>query len=287
MKNSIAFLCSFLVVITSACTNDDALKNDLIGTADVGSVDPDAVSCSEVDFGNWETSKYTLPYYPGETRRIGLSSCSGSFHSQGLPDQFAVDFEMEIGDFVLDEALARTRIWQEKFLPGFRIAVNLSPRQFRNPKLIENLQACIESSGLDINSLELEITEGVLMTGYTYIDDALNSLNELGVNIAMDDFGTGYSSLSYLRSYPFDVLKIDRSFICDITVDASDRELISAAIAMAHALNLKVVAEGVETKDQLDFLKSLNCDVAQGYLFSKPLSAQDMDTFIIKNQKSS
>lgn len=101
MKNLYVYICVFLLVLSAACTNDDSLKDDLVGSAEVGSIDPDAVSCSEVDFGNWETSNYTLPFYPGETRRVGLSSCSGSFHSQGLPDQFAVDFEMDIGDFVL------------------------------------------------------------------------------------------------------------------------------------------------------------------------------------------
>ena len=100
----------------------------------------------------------------------------------------------------------------------------------------------------------------------------------------MDDFGTGYSSLSYLRSYPFHVLKIDRTFISDISVDSSDRELISAAIAMAHALSLKVVAEGVETQQQLDFLKTLGCDYAQGYLFSKPVPAKELEVLIEQNQ---
>jgi len=101
MKNPFPYAFLLLLLFIGACTNDDSLKNDLIGTAEVGSVDPNAASCSEVNFGNWQESDYTLPYYPGESRRIGLSSCSGSFHSQGLPDQFAVDFEMEIGDYVL------------------------------------------------------------------------------------------------------------------------------------------------------------------------------------------
>ncbi|MDQ7048923.1 MAG: EAL domain-containing protein [Enterobacterales bacterium] len=109
------------------------------------------------------------------------------------------------------------------------------------------------------------------MGEHDYIEKALFELHDLGICIAMDDFGTGYSSLSYLRKYPFDVLKIDRSFVKDITNDSADRELINATIAMAHGLGLKVVAEGVETKEQYDFLKELNCDFAQGYLFSKPM----------------
>lgn len=118
------------------------------------------------------------------------------------------------------------------------------------------------------------------MSGHNYIDEALKALSKLGISIAMDDFGTGYSSLSYLRNYPFNVLKIDRSFVNDITVDSSDRELINAAIAMAHGLNLKVVAEGVETKEQLDVLKTMGCDYAQGYLFGKPMPASDMTAMV-------
>lgn len=114
------------------------------------------------------------------------------------------------------------------------------------------------------------------MSGHAYIDDALAALNDLGVSIAMDDFGTGYSSLSYLRKYPFDVLKIDRSFVQDITEDAADLELVNAVIAMAHGLGLKVVAEGVETEEQLELLAAHGCDYAQGYLFSKPVSPEEM-----------
>ena len=112
------------------------------------------------------------------------------------------------------------------------------------------------------------------MSGHAYIADALSALNQMGVGIAMDDFGTGYSSLSYLRNYPFDTLKIDREFITNITEDRADRELVNAAIAMAHSLGLKVVAEGVETPAQLALLTSLGCELAQGYLFSKPLAAE-------------
>jgi EAL domain-containing protein (putative c-di-GMP-specific phosphodiesterase class I) len=136
------------------------------------------------------------------------------------------------------------------------------------------IKEAMEQSSVTSDCLELEITEGVLLAGSSFIDDALGELSEIGVSIAMDDFGTGYSSLSYLRRYPFDVLKIDRSFISDITVDQADRELINAAIAMAHGLNLKVVAEGVETEAQLNHLKEQNCDYAQGYFFSQPVSPE-------------
>ncbi|MDQ7048915.1 MAG: EAL domain-containing protein [Enterobacterales bacterium] len=178
---------------------------------------------------------------------------------------------VQIGDFVIQEALDMVARWQQNFSGDFRIAVNLSPRQFHERNLVENIERALIKSNVSSSDLELEITEGVLMGEHDYIEKALFELHDLGICIAMDDFGTGYSSLSYLRKYPFDVLKIDRSFVKDITNDSADRELINATIAMAHGLGLKVVAEGVETKEQYDFLKELNCDFAQGYLFSKPM----------------
>jgi len=181
-----------------------------------------------------------------------------------------------LGQFVLTEALNMTAYWQKEHAPGFRMAVNLSPRQFRDPDLVKFIEEVIRQSGVTSESLELEITEGLLMNAHAYISDALTALNNLGVSIAMDDFGTGYSSLSYLRSYPFDVLKIDKSFIRDITADPAARELINATVAMAHGLNLKVIAEGVETEEQFNYLKDLGCEYAQGYLFSKPVSIDEI-----------
>ena len=181
-----------------------------------------------------------------------------------------------LGQFVLKQVLAKTVFWQKQFDEEFRIAVNLSPRQFRDPDLVSFIQQALLQSSVKNETLELEITEGVLMSGHSYVDDALKSLSDMNVSIGMDDFGTGYSSLSYLRRYPFDVLKIDQSFIRDITEDSADRELINAAIAMAHGLNLKVVAEGVETAEQLSYLKSLHCDYAQGYLLGKPMTDSEL-----------
>ncbi|MDH5612705.1 MAG: EAL domain-containing protein [Gammaproteobacteria bacterium] len=194
------------------------------------------------------------------------------------PDEFIPIAEqtgliVPIGQFVLTEALTMSAIWQKKYQQLFTVAVNLSPRQFRDPNLTRVIEQMLNASGVNNELLELEITEGVLMSGHSHIDSALATLNTLGVSIAMDDFGTGYSSLSYLRKYPFDVLKIDRSFIADITKDKADRELVYAAIAMAHGLGLKVVAEGVETEEQLMLLAAQGCEIAQGNLFSKPVSA--------------
>jgi len=177
----------------------------------------------------------------------------------------------ELGRFVLSEALATTADWQAKFQVRLRIAVNLSPRQFRDPSLVEHIATLLERHGIHSDCLELEITEGVLMSGSPMVEQMLGELKQLGVRIAMDDFGTGYSSLSYLRKYPFDIIKIDREFIDDLTSNPADQQLTRAAIAMAHGLGLKVVAEGVETQEQLTHLATSRCDLAQGYLFSKPL----------------
>jgi len=179
---------------------------------------------------------------------------------------------VSLGQFVLTTALETCARLRLRYSPAFRMAVNLSPRQFQDPGLLGFIQAALRRAGVSGDGLELEITEGVLLSGHRQIDKALTGLNQMGISISMDDFGTGYSSLSYLRRYPFDVLKIDQSFVRDITLDQADQALIQASIAMAHALKLKVVAEGVETKVQLADLKRQGCDYAQGYLFAKPMS---------------
>ncbi|MET0094770.1 MAG: EAL domain-containing protein, partial [Sedimenticola sp.] len=183
---------------------------------------------------------------------------------------------IQIGQYVLNEAVSTASKWKTELGVSITMSVNLSPRQFRDPNLISFIKQVINQSGLSGEYLELEITEGVLMSGHAYIDEALDALSKLGVTIAMDDFGTGYSSLSYLRSYPFDVIKIDREFICEITMNSSDLELARAAIAMAHGLGLKVVAEGVETVEQKELLISHGCDYGQGYLFGKPVSKEEI-----------
>jgi len=181
-----------------------------------------------------------------------------------------------IGRFVLTEALNLAARIQQQCDEKFKMSVNLSPWQFRDPNLVTVVGEAIRLSGVSGETLELEITEGTLLSGETYIGNALDALSDMGVSIAMDDFGTGYSSLSYLRRYPFDRLKIDRSFIQDIMEDAADLELVNATIAMAHGLELKVVAEGVEAEDQLAILAAQGCDYAQGYLFGKPASPEQI-----------
>ncbi len=191
------------------------------------------------------------------------------------PDEFIPIAEhtgliVPIGLFVLRESLKTLSLWQESVGKDLRMSINLSPCQFRDPNLVSDIKKIVVEYGIETECLELEITEGVLMSGHSYIDEALKELTSAGICISMDDFGTGYSSLSYLRRYPFDVLKIDRTFVNDILTDSADRELIVATISMAHALSIKVVAEGVETKEQLQILNNLSCDYAQGYYISRP-----------------
>ncbi len=187
-----------------------------------------------------------------------------------------------LGQFVLKDALQHLQSWRSLSSSDFTVAVNLSPLEFRNIDFVASVEQALADAALPGSSLELEITEGVLMSGHSEVNDALAALTDMGITIAMDDFGTGYSSLSYLRRYPFHVLKIDRSFINDIAIDPADRELICAAIAMAHGLGLEVVAEGVETEEQLKILADYGCDVAQGYLFSKPVTAEEISALLRK-----
>ena len=197
------------------------------------------------------------------------------------PDEFIPIAEQTglinpIGQFVVKEAFAATKEWNSHFDETFAIAVNLSPKQLKDPQFVLSVKESLHNIEISPACVEMEITEGILMGDHSYINDALNGLYILGIKIALDDFGTGYSSLSYLRKYPFDILKIDRSFINDITAISSNKELTNAAIAMAHSLNLKVVAEGIETIEQLNLLKEMKCEYGQGYLFSKPVSRDQM-----------
>ncbi|WP_232775021.1 MULTISPECIES: putative bifunctional diguanylate cyclase/phosphodiesterase [unclassified Shewanella] len=181
-----------------------------------------------------------------------------------------------MGEFILHRALRAAQTWQKTFNDHFRIAINLSPRQFRNPNLVQIITDSVNQLGMRPEDLELEITEGVLLSGHAYTLDALMALSKAGFCISMDDFGTGYSSLSYLRTYPFQILKIDRSFIKDMNTDDTSKELIIATIEMAHALGIRVIAEGVETQEQLDELSFMMCDYAQGFLISKPVVFDDL-----------
>jgi len=190
-----------------------------------------------------------------------------------------------IGEWVLATACARNKAWQGRGLPKLSVAVNLSARQFADTMLLANLTRIIHDSGLDPSLLELEITESAVMSNAECAVSVLEKLKSTGVQIAIDDFGTGYSSLAYLKRFPIDILKIDRSFIRDIPADSGDMKITRAIIAMAHGLRLKVVAEGVETAEQLKFLGSQSCDAVQGYFLYRPLREEELADVLKRNRQ--
>jgi diguanylate cyclase (GGDEF)-like protein len=189
-----------------------------------------------------------------------------------------------IGEWVLATACAQNKLWQDMGLTKLGISVNLSARQFSDSMLLAKLTRIIHASGLDPSSLELEITESVVMSHGECAVGVLEQLKLIGVQIAIDDFGTGYSSLGYLKRFPIDTLKVDRSFIRDIPADAGDKKIAQAIIAMAHALKLKVVAEGVENAEQLKFLRAQHCDSVQGYFLFRPLPADQVTEALTVNR---
>jgi diguanylate cyclase (GGDEF)-like protein/PAS domain S-box-containing protein len=207
------------------------------------------------------------------------------------PDEFIPIAErtrliIQIGRYVLSDALQWVAHWKKLLMRDFKIAVNLSPHQLRDETLVPFIEESLRQNRVEGNALELEITEGVLLQGHPHVEQALKSLNRMGVSIALDDFGTGYSSLSYLRKYPFNKLKIDQSFIKGIDFDSTDRVLVNTSINMAHSLGLEVVAEGVETKEQLRLLSEQRCDTVQGFLLSRPIMPEKLTTLISRESNN-
>ena len=187
-----------------------------------------------------------------------------------------------IGDMVLREACRQARAWQDQGLPPLRIAVNVSARQFLENSLIDQVASALQAADLDPQWLELELTESLIMRDVEGAIERMHALKELGVSIAIDDFGTGYSSLSTLRRFPLSRLKIDRSFIADIPEKAGDMAITSAIVSLGRTLELEVVAEGVETEEQAQFLEGAGCEMFQGFLFAKPLPASEVGNLIAK-----
>lgn len=185
-----------------------------------------------------------------------------------------------IGQWILQEACRQNSAWQQAGLPAINVSVNLSPIQFRDAGLVQSVAAALQQADLDPAFLELELTESFVMHDAERINIAMQSLKALGVDIAVDDFGTGYSSLSYLKRFPVDRLKVDKSFVRDIDSDPDDAAIVRAIITLGHALGLKVVAEGVETRAHLEFLQQHGCDELQGYYFSRPVPAAEMEALL-------
>ncbi|KXK29414.1 MAG: diguanylate cyclase/phosphodiesterase [Candidatus Brocadia sinica] len=187
-----------------------------------------------------------------------------------------------IGEWVLMKACAQTRTWHDAGFHALRVMVNLSARQFKQQNLVNTITQVLQKTGLDPHYLELELTEGIVMQNDITILSALRELKALGILLSIDDFGTQYSSLSYLKRFPIDTLKIDRSFVHDITTNPDDAAIVTAIIAIAESLKLKVVAEGVENKEQAAFLRKLRCNNIQGYVYSHPLPARAIEHLLQK-----
>lgn len=233
-----------------------------------------------------EEEQFILHYQPqldtATGRPVGVEALIRWRQDDGsllMPDRFIQLAEqtgliLPIGEWVLRTACQQARQWQQEGLEGVRMAVNISPRQFQHPNLFRIVERILAETALPPHLLSLEVTESLVMQDVDRAIETLMLLKHLGVHLAIDDFGTGYSSLSYLRRFPIDLLKIDRSFIMEIPEIADDMAIVAAVIAMARNLNLKVLAEGVQTLAQRHFLHEQGCDELQGFLFSPPLDEQ-------------
>lgn len=187
-----------------------------------------------------------------------------------------------IGEWVLRTSCIQTKSWQDEGLSRLTVAVNLSARQFQQENLSEAVIRVLQDTGLNSHDLELELTESSIMKNPAAVASTLGELKAMGIKISIDDFGTGYSSLGYLKRLPIDVLKIDQSFVRDLTTDPDDAAVVMAIITLAHNLGLGVIAEGVETEEQLGLLRLLKCDGGQGYLFGRPMPADDFHSLLVE-----
>lgn len=191
-----------------------------------------------------------------------------------------------LGDWVLRTGCSQNMAWQDKGLAPMRLSVNFSARQFQQPSFIASVAEILKETNLDPRWLELELTESSIMKEPEQAIEKLHELKLMGIKVAIDDFGTGYSSLNYLKRFPIDTLKIDRTFVSDVCKDPHDTAIVRAIIDLGHALDLTVIAEGVETQEQLHYLSSLGCDVVQGFLFSKSLSASAFEELLIEQRRA-
>ncbi len=239
-----------------------------------------------------ENEEFVIHYQPqielAGGRLVGVEALVRWVHPRlGLlaPDQFVPTAEISgqivaLGDWVLDTAAGQLAAWQQAGHRDLRLAVNLSARQFHQTQLASSIRRILDRHGLDPAALELEITESVAMSDARASTLILRDVSDIGIRLSLDDFGTGYSSLGYLRSFPLDSIKIDKSFVNDIMTEPDDATIVRTVIAMAHSLGLEVVAEGVETEDQLAFLRREKCDRVQGYLFSRAIPAAELTALL-------
>jgi EAL domain-containing protein (putative c-di-GMP-specific phosphodiesterase class I) len=190
---------------------------------------------------------------------------------------------MQLGEWVLRESCIQNVKWQSEGIMDLRVAVNLSGYQLQHTSLLATLRKVLKETGMSPDHLELEITESVIMRNADFAVSVLSVLSELGIHISIDDFGTGYSSLAHLKRFSVNTLKIDKSFVRDVVLSSTDAAIATAIIAMGNSLNLNVIAEGVETQSQYDFLKLNNCDQVQGFLFCRPLPPDELLELLRKN----
>ena len=189
---------------------------------------------------------------------------------------------VEMGEWVIRSAMAQTKAWHAAGFSDLSVAINLSAVQFRDALLVEKIQAALDQLALSANYFEVEVTESLVMDDIAFAQKQLKAIHAIGINIAIDDFGTGHSSMNYLSKFSMDYMKIDKSFVDDIPQNKNNIAIIESLIALAHNLQLKVIAEGVETRAQLDFLKKCRCDIVQGYYYSRPLPVGEFSNFLMK-----
>ncbi|MEQ1742745.1 MAG: EAL domain-containing protein, partial [Candidatus Nitrotoga sp.] len=242
-----------------------------------------------------ERNEFTLHYQPQVNLISGMVCGAEALLRWKHPDKgFVAPAEfvpvaeetgqiVPIGEWVLHTACAQLADWRRQGMPIFPMSINLSISQLRQPQLAQMIIAVLEETGLHPQDLELEITEGVMMNEVQATMAFLDEMHELGVQLAIDDFGTGYSSLSYLKKMPLDRLKVDQSFVRDVATDENDAAIVRSIISLGHQFKLQVIAEGVETLEQLDFLRVRGCDEIQGYYYSRPLPAEEFAIFINGN----
>jgi EAL domain-containing protein (putative c-di-GMP-specific phosphodiesterase class I) len=235
-----------------------------------------------------ELKQFELHYQPKVDTRTGVVRSAEALirwlhPSRGLvsPAEFIPLAEEcgligAIGEWVIREACRQARAWQEEGVPALRISVNLSASQFREAGLVASIRRALDDVGLPARHLEVELTESAVMSDPEQSVAILEQLSAMGVLVSVDDFGTGYSSMSYLQRFPIDKLKIDRTFINEVTSSSDDASIVSAIVSLGHTLKLKVIAEGVETPEQLEFLQMLGCDQYQGYHYSAAMPANEL-----------
>lgn len=237
---------------------------------------------------------YFQPIVRTDTGQLAFAEALLRWNSPSLgmvmPDRFIPLAEetgliTPIGEWVLKQSCLAAMRWRKQTGARIGIAVNVSPRQFRDPQFVNTVMQALEQSGLEPEQLELEITERLILDNTIETADILRELDRSGIRLSVDDFGTGYSALSYLKSYPFDTLKIDKSFIQDVMKEQDDASLVRAIITMAHSLGLRVIAEGVEEEAQTHFLEKEGCDFAQGYFYSRPMPEPDFEAWLASNHR--